>query len=134
MLVPPCYQIASSCRKVCRYHLIREAGKAIITLFRRVLSQCIYVLEPLHWCLHKGKKCASTPPPPHSRGRQSYHIPIHKAGKAIILKSVLVPPCTILLVETSDKPTIFVERHDLHTLYHDCKRSRYCNIHMIYFD
>ena len=37
--------------------------------------------------------------PPHSRGRQSHHIPIHEAGKATILKSVLVPPCTILLTK-----------------------------------
>ena len=31
--------------------LIREAGKAIIMLFRMVVSQCFYVLEPL--CLYR---------------------------------------------------------------------------------
>ena len=83
VLVPPCYQIASSYRKLYSYLRIRKAGEAIITSFGRVLSQCFYVLEPLCWCLHKEKKYVSTPLPfmrpakpsyPHSRGRQSHHI------------------------------------------------------------
>ena len=52
-----CQNIDPSFRKVCWYPLIHEASKAIITSFRRVLSQCFYVLEPLRWCLHK-EKCA----------------------------------------------------------------------------
>ena len=43
-----CYNI-----KNCAGTLIREVGKAIITSFRRVLSQCFYVLESLRWCLHQ---------------------------------------------------------------------------------
>ena len=73
--------------------LIREAGKAIITLFRRVLSQCFYVLE-LCVGVSIRKKTALVPLPftrpakpsyPHSRGRQSHH------------HIVLVPRCPILL-------------------------------------
>ena len=73
MLSNRCQNIDSSYRKVCSYPRIREVSKAIIMLFRMVLWQCFYVLEPLCWCLYK-EKMRQYPHPP----------PIHEAGKAII--------------------------------------------------
>ena len=77
--VPSCYQTAPSYRKMC------NSSKAIKTSSRRPTKQCFYVLEPLHWYLHKVKKCARTSS-------------LERANRAIKLKSVSVPSCSILLV------------------------------------
>ena len=77
------------------YPLMREAGKAIITSFRRVLSQCFYVLEPLRWSLHKEKKVCSYPLI--RKAGKAIIMPFRRPAKATIWKNVFVPPCSILL-------------------------------------
>ena len=64
--------------KLCSYSHICEASKAIITSFGRMLSQCFYVLEPLHWCPIKKKVC-------------SYSL-IHEASKATIWRKCAHTP------------------------------------------
>ena len=55
-LIPSCYQIAPSYRKMCDFN------KAIKTSSRRPTEQCFCILEPLHWYLHKVKKWTCTHP------------------------------------------------------------------------
>ena len=72
-----------------------DSSKAIKTSSRRPTKQCFYVLEPLHWYLHKVKKVRSYFLI--LEGQQSNKYAFCRANIAIILKSAPVPSCTIPL-------------------------------------
>ena len=74
----------------CASTCLREAGEAIIMLFRMVLLQCFYVLEPLCWCLHKGKMCWY---PTFARSVKPYKCHLDSHGAIIMLIRMVLTNC-----------------------------------------
>ena len=91
-------QIGKLCRYPPVYKLLQKCvifNKAINLHSRGPTEQHFYVWEPHCGYLHKVKKVCWCPFI--GEGQQSHKYAFQRANRTIKLKSVLVPPCSILL-------------------------------------